>query len=390
MLRKIVYQIHLWLGFITGIVIFFVSLTGCILAFEDEIKAQVEDFHHISKSANRFQSIAAIRQAAAKAMPFDVEKMGCRIDLRGGHKSALVMFFGSKGLYYCYINPYNAEVLRVADMSKDFFRIIRTGHRALFLGNIGKTLISYCMLLFVLIILSGLILWWPKKWKKSQLRSSFKIKWTAGSKRLNYELHKILGFYTLIPALLFAITGLVIGFPWFAQTYFHVISGGGGLITQEKIVSDTLSHLENEYRAIGFLDTISREHASNKNEHVAYLLPNLPADPIWIIYNPLIPTFNNLEKRYHRYFRYYDRNTLKELPSSNIESKPIDQANIAEKLFRMNYDLHTGRVLDIPSKIFVFVASLICSSLPITGFLMWKNRRFKVRKKRNLPIHKTI
>lgn len=37
-LRKIAYQLHLWLGLTSGLIVVIMAATGCILAFEDELK----------------------------------------------------------------------------------------------------------------------------------------------------------------------------------------------------------------------------------------------------------------------------------------------------------------------------------------------------------------
>ncbi|MNE72299.1 hypothetical protein D3C80_1682250 [compost metagenome] len=52
-------------------------------------------------------------------------------------------------------------------------------------------------------------------------------------------------------------------------------------------------------------------------------------------------------------------------------------ATVADKIQRMNYDIHVGAVLGLPGKILAFFASLIASSLPITGFMIWWGRRKK-------------
>ena len=41
----------------------------------------------------------------------------------------------------------------------------------------------------------------------------------------------------------------------------------------------------------------------------------------------------------------------------------------------LNYDIHIGAVLGLTGKIIAFLISLICASLPITGFLVWWNKR---------------
>jgi len=50
------------------------------------------------------------------------------------------------------------------------------------------------------------------------------------------------------------------------------------------------------------------------------------------------------------------------------------------KLNNMNYDIHVGQILGITGKIIAFLASLVCASLPVTGFIIWWGKRKKSKK----------
>ncbi|MDN5296752.1 MAG: hypothetical protein PWQ71_858, partial [Bacteroidota bacterium] len=57
-------------------------------------------------------------------------------------------------------------------------------------------------------------------------------------------------------------------------------------------------------------------------------------------------------------------------------------ADTADKLMRMNYEIHTGAILGLPGKIIAFFASIFIAGLPITGFVIWWRKRGK-KEKRN-------
>ena len=102
-----------------------------------------------------------------------------------------------------YMNPYTGEILKVKSASRgespDFFRFMLNGHRALWLPyTIGRPIVGVAVLIFVVLLLSGLVLWWPVKWIKSIRDKSFKIKWDASFKRVNYDMHNVFGFYSMI------------------------------------------------------------------------------------------------------------------------------------------------------------------------------------------------
>lgn len=75
-------------------------------------------------------------------------------------------------------------------------------------------------------------------------------------------------------------------------------------------------------------------------------------------------------------YRYFDQYSLEELSVDHIWNR-IHEATAADKLLRMNYDIHTGAILGLPGKILTFFASL-----PVTGFMVWWGRRKKESRKR--------
>jgi uncharacterized iron-regulated membrane protein len=82
-------------------------------------------------------------------------------------------------------------------------------------------------------------------------------------------------------------------------------------------------------------------------------------------------------------YRYFDQYTLQELPVEHIYGR-FKNATTADKLLRMNYDIHVGAILGLPGKMLAFFTSLIVASLPVTGFMIWWGRR----KKKTSPIKK--
>jgi uncharacterized iron-regulated membrane protein len=63
-------------------------------------------------------------------------------------------------------------------------------------------------------------LWWPKT--KNILVQRLKIKSTAGWKRLNHDLHIVMGFYSAIFLFVFAFTALAWSFEWFNKGIYKV------------------------------------------------------------------------------------------------------------------------------------------------------------------------
>ena len=85
---------------------------------------------------------------------------------------------------------------------------------------------------------------------------------------------------------------------------------------------------------------------------------------------------------------FYDQYTFEELPAKSIYGR-MAKASMADKLIRMNYDIHTGAIIGIAGKILMFFASLIAASLPVTGFYIWCGRNKKKKKARKEMIFQT-
>jgi uncharacterized iron-regulated membrane protein len=225
-------------------------------------------------------------------------------------------------------------------------------------------------------LISGMVLWWPRN--KSAAKQRFSIKWDAAWRRKNYDMHNVLGFYMLAVGLMFAITGLVWGFQWFSEG-LYTVTGGQGSPAYVIPPSDTTTTPLNTSIA-GKVDKLwlklRRENPTQQGINLSF--PKLRAESIFSYVNYRPGTYYKVD--YH----YFDQHTLKEIKNKGPYTGNYANAGVADKLRRMNYDLHVGAIWGLPGKILAFMASLICASLPITGFIIWWGRRKKAKKSTKL------
>lgn len=78
-------------------------------------------------------------------------------------------------------------------------------------------------------------------------------------------------------------------------------------------------------------------------------------------------------------YLFFDQHTLKPIEMPNRFYGKYEEAAAADKIKRSYYDVHTGNILRFPGKILAFFVSLFCASLPVTGFILWWNRRKEKR-----------
>lgn len=368
--RRVNDWLHLWLGLTSGIIVVIIALTGCIYAFQEEISDLTQPYRFVKAENRPFLPPSAMRQAAA---PLAGENPVLGVTYGHTGRSAITAYMDKEdGYTLIYMNPYTGAILKEKALKHDFFRFILEGHFNLWLPRpIGQPIVATATLIFILLLISGLIMWWPKRWNRANRNKSFKVKTGGSAKRLNYDLHNVLGFYAMTIALVLGITGLVWGFQWFSKSYFYTVTGGRTFKEWKAPLSDTTA-----IAAMQLPEDKIWAQVRHLNGSIDIDFANKTADPIRVTYNPEKGTY------YKREFWFYDRYTLKKIPGGGFYGKPYEATSKGEKLYRMNYDIHVGAIAGLPGKILMFCISLICASLPVTGFIIWWGRKKKQAKKK--------
>lgn len=371
-MKKIVGKVHLWLGLTSGLVVLIISVTGCLLAFEWELRSLFSgSYFHVEPRAD-VQPLppSVLRGIAEKQVP---GKAANGINYGGADYSTTVQFYGGDPEYYyqVFLNPYTGEVLKVWDAKDDFFRIILEGHFYLWLPHeIGQPVVAYATLIFFVMLVTGLVLWWPKN--KAARKQRFSVKWDAKWRRLNYDLHNVLGFYAMAVALVLVITGLVWGFEWWSNSLYYVTTGGKSLSDAVYPVSDSTVQ-QRPYTLQQATDRAWQQvrKQAPAGSGVSVSFSDGPQAPLSVSINYRPGTYYKTDN-----FQF-DQYTLRPLEAKGPYAGTYESKSMGEKFHRMNYDVHTGAVWGFAGKLLMFFASLICASLPVTGVYIWWGRRKK-------------
>jgi len=369
--------LHKWLGILSGIVVVIISLTGCIYVFQDELKLYFyPERYYIQNQVDAKQHLPVSEFFVLAQKAINEKEKISRLDLYPA-KDRTWVFRASKNdneafghwnyqIYYkrVFINPYSGEVQAVENTKYEFFNLVLQAHMNLLLGKkIGHAVVGISTIIFVILLLSGIVLWWPKKWKKKTLKKAFSLSFAVKWKRLVYDLHQVLGFYSFFLALIIALTGLVFAYPGFKDFYIKTIDIFDSKVTQQTenvypsvklhTVDAALDYTIATHRDADMMSLRLRGDEGKQDIQVR-LQKNKTSDFLWY---------------------YFDLNT------GRIENIKSDESNsVGNQAAAMNYDLHTGGLGGIGLKSLYFILSLICASLPITGYLIWLNKRKKTKK----------
>ncbi len=363
-LKKINAWLHLWLGLVSGIVVVILGVTGCILVFEHDIRSTTSPWLHVQKPAGgAYLPPSALHKEVKKAFPDN------EIYSVWYHGPGRTAHFSMSSDSMIYVNPYTAEIVAAVD-HEDFFHEIDEGHRHLWLPeHIGRPIVGWATFIFFLLLITGLILWWPKNLKKANVNKSFKIKWKAKFKRVNYDLHNVLGFYALVLALLMAITGLIMSFPWFNKSVYWLTGGSSQTVQRpreevlEPAQTPVMDNVDKVWRMV------QNDIAMHNKQDIIVSFPEDATKPIYACTDMVNGHWRDL------YFKQTD------FSFTNSTRPAVQDLPFADKVRKLNYTLHVGAFAGLFSKSLYFLASLICASLPITGFYIWWGKKRKSKKK---------
>lgn len=365
---------HKILGLATGAVVFVVAITGCCWAFKEEIESFYDGYKKVAPQPEAMLTPSEAKDRALEVFPTHhihgtlYKKADDAIE---------VIFYDAEPEFYqsVFLNPYSGEVIQINDQLSGFFAFILKGHLRLWLPkNIGEQVVGISVLIFLLILISGFILWIPKKRKNLKQRIKFDWKKTTKWKRKNFDLHTVLGFYVGSLALILAFTGLMLSYNWFRS---GVYTAAGGKKEVNFVIPQNISGSKNT-DSIPPMDYLIAKLQVESPEANSFEL-HYPYNEDASIF---VEVSNGDNLYYQADYRFFDQNTLAEIETPSLYGKAAN-ARPADKILRMNYDIHIGAIGGIAGKIIAFFASLLVASLPVTGVLMWYGRKYKKKGKNN-------
>jgi len=367
--RKAIGKLHLWLGLASGLIVLIVSLSGAVFVFQDEIRDLTQPWRKVEVQARPMLPPSVLQAAATKAKPGFTASW---TTYNGPDRSVAVYLSKDADVYYAFLNPYSGQLLKVQNLRSDFFTIVQNLHMYLLLPPaIGKWVVDIAVITFVVMLISGLVLWWPRN--KAARKQRFSVKWDASPKRRTYDLHNVFGFYASALALVLALSGLCISYEWLMDGVGALANGGRSIAAENAEPKvDTLLTARSARPVVD----VAYAHMRQQSPQAEMLLigpTSQTSEPVWCT-------------AYGQSLHYYHRDEYRFHPRTGqvLLTQPHASKSNGKKLADMNYDLHTGLILGFGGKVVAFTVSLISASLPVTGFLVWRGRHN--RKKHRRPL----
>lgn len=364
-MKKILGWLHLWLGIVSGAVVLVVALTGSLLVFEEELEHTFHSsFFYVEAPANTPRLPLDNLLANVQQQYPGYTSGSIRIEPEANRSIIYILQKGkgkekAKQLIVS-VNPYTGKIIEALPANKRFFTIVLQLHRYLCLGETGKAITGISCVIFVIMVLTGLVLWWPKRNARKQ---RFRVKWNASFKRLNWDLHAVSGFYVNLVLLAISLTGLVWSYKWVNGLLFYTFNGS---FKQEKVTAPPSPAVKGT--GIAYFEKIY----TATNERLPYHGPvtiRFESDSLAISsakYNEAASTSNTYD------FLYFQAGT-----GNLIKERLHENESAGMKARRLVYPIHTGSIYGWPTKIIALISSLVGASLPVTGLLIYLGRKQK-------------
>lgn len=373
-------NIHLYLGLFIGFVLSIVGLTGSILVFYEELQEVLNREQIVISTENpeisKRRSLDEMIASAEKIKPVGSQFFKTYYPRKEGlaYKFLYVVNHYENNQegdnYYIFVNPYTTEATGVqlwhpADghWQRPLVSLIMQLHYCLLIDTFGVKLVGYISLLGLVSVLSGLYLWWPRT---GNFKKALSFRRNAGIKRVNYDLHKLAGFYSILFILLMLISGIYFNLPEDVNTLLKPIftfqrpNAWEGM-KSELMLSDTSLGKNLTPLSPGRIEAIV-ENQYPEGERWMLSAPTA-ADGVYYIWKRGLDSLSA--------FIGYREFAIDQYTGKIIQIYNSNSGSAWDIIFDWQWPIHSGQAFGWLGRGIVFLTGLVFPVLFITGLIRW-------------------
>jgi uncharacterized iron-regulated membrane protein len=223
-LRKLLFWIHLIAGTVAGAIILIMSVTGVALTYERQIVNWTEQRYRTAVPASSTRlPVSVLLERVQHVRP----ALPSAITVRSDPAAPVEFGYGREATLF--VNPYSGAVLGDGSQGvRPFFRAVTDWHRWLAMSGggrgTGRAITGACNLLFLLLVVSGFYLWWPKQWTWQRLRPVSWFRAGLAGKARDFNWHNVAGLWGAAPLFLIVLSGVIMSYPW-ANNLLYTLTG---------------------------------------------------------------------------------------------------------------------------------------------------------------------
>ena len=225
--RKVIFWSHLISGVTAGIVIFVMSVTGVLLAFEAQIVRYAEgNMINVTPPGAKAKKLTP-QELFAKLKEANPNVKPSGLTISSNPNEAASFALGREGNLY--MNPYTGQVTGDgAKTTRAFFHVVEDWHRWLGMSGggrpVGKAITGFCNALFLILAITGLYIWMPRKFSWQYLKSITMFKSGLKGRARDFNWHNVIGFWSALVLIFLTATALVMSYQW-ANNLLYTLTG---------------------------------------------------------------------------------------------------------------------------------------------------------------------
>lgn len=380
-MKKAFRKIHLWLSVPFGLIITVICLSGAALVFEDEVTELCRrDLYYVEKVSGAPLPVEYLIEKVAGTLPDSVAVTG--VSISSDAERAYQVNLSKPRRASVYVDQYTGEVKGRHERASFFLTMFKL-HRWLLDGMKpdggifwGKMIVGVSTLMFVFVLISGIVIWWPRT--KKALKNSLKIAVGKGRRRFWYDLHVAGGMYALVLLLAMALTGLTWSFSWYRTGFYKVFgvemkqrAGHGALQTAHG--TPQTAHGGKSGRNSSEEGRGNREHTSPyacwQQVYEELKARNAGYKQITVSNGSASVSFERFGNQ-----RAADRYAFNPQDGEITEVTLYKDTDASGKMRGWIYSVHVGSWGGMFTRILTFIAALLGGTLPLTGYYLWLRR----------------
>lgn len=348
---------HVIAGLLLMPIMFLLAVTGSIYLFQDNYESNAyKEIWEVPVAPNK-ASYQQQLDAAIKISGKSPDKM----ELSSAEQHATKFISGRfSGTKYIYVNPYSAEVTGDYAIADTLMQKVRKLHGELLLGKSGTKVIELAASWFVVLLLTGLYVWWPAK--GFSVKGFFWVRKGQGKRLFMRDLHAVVGFWTSLVLLVILAGGL----PW------TDVFGANFKTVQEWTNSGQPTHYSNSK---GLTSSVNEGSVAFDLDQMVAIAKQQQLDGKVTIGLPknekAVFTVSNvahdLEQQKVLHFDQYSGALIKSLQWSDVGAMAAGRSVVMR--------LHQGQYFGLANWIIVLITSLLLAVASVAGLLSYLFRK---------------
>ena len=359
LLRRLLFQIHLWTGITVGLYLVVVCVTGAALVFR--IHLQRAAFPHLfTPSVGQPADAATILERVRDAFPNDrVSGIDAPTSAR---PTTLGYVVRGEQFRTILIDPVTAKILgELPDTS--IVRTLQDLHFDLLAGRRGRVINGVGAGLLLALCITGLVIWWPGV---ATWRTGFTVDFHRGWKRVTWQLHSATGIWTVALIAMWAVTGIYFAFPSQFRKAVNAVSPLTVAVTPTSDLNNKGTATPPSWR-----DMIARAEKRMPGQYVQrVVLPSTDRGAFLVMFSPEHPGPASGELT-PVYLDRYTGTVLRESPRAARSAGDVIMDWVAP--------LHVGGFGRVGVRVAWLILGLVPPTLFVTGFIMWWSRVVRPR-----------